>query len=121
MDFIAVPYVGSDAMSTKVNSFVPTVDGQKRRESMKSNSPSYACMIWYDRGYVYAELACGLIQKYGEHELYKVVNLLKKESKPTPILSRVKTPKANVAKKGSVVTPEERDAAMVILKRRGDI
>ena len=112
-------------MSTKIgHSFVLTVDGLKRRKSMKnlqSNSPSYTCMIWYDRGYVYAELACGLIQKYGEHELYKVVNLLKKESKPTPIPSRVKTPKANVAKKGSVVTPEERDAAMVILKRRGDI
>lgn len=86
----------------------------------ESNSPSYACRLWHDRGAIYVELASGLIQKFDKTEgaLSKVLGLLVRESRPTAKPSRAKTP-VEVKRVKPEVTTEAKDRAMNILKRKG--
>lgn len=89
---------------------------------MSSNAPPYSAMLWIDRGAIYCELACGLIQKYEKHELYKIIKLLEADTRPTERPSRTRMPVVpKRRRKPTEVTPEERDAATAILKRRGEI
>jgi hypothetical protein len=93
-----------------------------------TESPSYSCRLWHDRGAIYVELACGLIQRYDKTEgaLSKVLRLLEREqatfirhgganghSAPRlPMKPKRKTPTVSV---------EARDKATEILKRKGVI
>jgi superfamily II helicase len=87
------------------------------------DAPSYSCRLWTDRGAIYVEIASGLIFKFEEHELHKVIKLLQKESRPTERPSKTRLPKVprTTRKDKPLVTIEERDRALAILKRRGDV
>ena len=85
-----------------------------------SNSPSYACRIWHDRGSIYVELASGLITKFDKTEgaLSKVLGLLVRESRPSAKPSRAKTP-VEVKRLKPEVTTEARNKASDILRKKG--
>ncbi len=86
----------------------------------ESNSPSYACRIWHDRGAIYVELASGLITRFDKTEgaLSKVLGLLVRESRPSAKPSRAKTP-VPVKRIKPEVTDEARTKASLILRRKG--
>lgn len=86
----------------------------------ESNSPSYSCRLWHDRGAIYVELASGLITRFDKTEgaLSKVLGLLVRESRPSAKPSKAKFPIEPKRLKPEV-TAEAKGRAMEILKKRG--
>ena len=94
----------------------------KPRKLPAKGAPSYACWIWEDTGWLYAELACGMITKFARTEggLHKVLKLLQRESKPHANgSSRAKLPRPT--KPSTLITPEEVQQDVEWLKRKGKI